>query len=109
MRWLIVLALVGCQSSNVSRRMGARCDQSSECDQRCLGPDNIFPGGFCTIACDHSSDCPDSGSCIDDQGGECLFHCLDDTDCTFLGDGWRCLARDERNGGGVKVTVCIGG
>jgi len=106
---MIAIALVACQSSDVSRRVGARCDQSSECDQRCLGPDVEFPGGFCTIACDHSSDCPTNASCVDDQGGACLFHCLADIDCAFLGDGWRCQVQDERNNNGVKVTVCLGG
>ena len=109
MRWLIVLALMACQSSNVSRRVGARCDHSAECDQRCLGPDMEFPGGFCTIACDTSADCPDDAACIDDQGGACLFRCVEDRDCAFLGDGWRCQIVDERNNNGVKVTVCRGG
>jgi hypothetical protein len=109
-RFSVVLLLAfACQSSDVSRSVGARCDVSSECDERCLGPSGEFPGGFCTISCDQSSDCPDNGACIDSDGGACLFRCLTDTDCTFLGMGWACKPENERGNSNVQVSVCAGG
>jgi hypothetical protein len=90
----------------VSRVIGARCDLASECDERCLtGGD--FPGGFCSTTCDLSTTCPRGAACSADQGGVCLFTCVIDRDCEFLGIGWRCQQRD-----GVasnKVMVCRGG
>ena len=103
----IVGALAGCQSSDVSRAVGARCDVTSDCDQRCLAPGVDYPGGFCTIACSSRSDCPDNATCADREGGICLFTCTTDTDCEFLGAGWRCKSADLRNGG-IKVMVCAG-
>src|SRR5262249_45855470 len=97
MRWSVLLVLAiapACQSSDVSRSVGARCDQSSECDERCLGPSGSFPGGFCTVSCDHSSDCEGNEACIDSDGGACVFRCVTDTDCTFLGD-YMCKALPE--------------
>ncbi|HEV7557341.1 MAG TPA: hypothetical protein VGO00_17860 [Kofleriaceae bacterium] len=110
MRFTVVLVLAfACQSSDVSRQVGARCDESSQCDERCLGPDGNFPGGFCTISCDHSTDCPDDTACVDDDGGACLFRCLANSDCTFLGTGWACKPESERGNSNVQVSVCAGG
>jgi hypothetical protein len=111
-RFTVVLVLAfACQSSDVSRQVGARCDVSSQCDERCLGPDGNFPGGFCTISCDHSSDCPNDTdtACVDDDGGACLFRCLANSDCTFLGAGWVCKPEPERGNSNVQVSVCAGG
>ncbi len=107
-----IIAVVGvwlaaCQAQDVSRRVGARCDQSLECDQRCLRDDTGYPGGFCTIACEARSDCPGDTTCADREGGVCLFTCDVDDDCNFLGDGWRCASVDLR-GGGIQVQVCRG-
>ena len=108
MRWILTFALIaGCQSSDVSRTLGARCDQSSECDERCLvaaGPD--WPGGLCTISCDDDGDCPGDARCVADEGGVCLFECSADPDCGFLGAGWGCETRDGRPSG--QVMVCRG-
>jgi hypothetical protein len=108
-----ILALVGalltaCQHSDVSREIGARCEGSAECDERCLAPGADYPGGFCTIACDDRSECPSDTTCAAHEGGVCLFACGSDPDCTFLGTGWRCEEADLR-GGGIKVRVCRGG
>jgi hypothetical protein len=100
--------LAACQNNDVSREVGARCEQASECDERCLSPGNDYPGGFCTIACSSRDDCPLDTTCADREGGVCMFECTRDTDCTFLGTGWRCNAVDLR-GGGIKVMVCRGG
>jgi len=98
---------LGCQSSDVSRAVGARCDDGSECDGRCLGPSDDYPGGFCSLVCDSRSDCPSDTTCADRDGGVCLFTCDDDNGCGFLGERWGCEQVDLR-GGGIKVKVCRG-
>ncbi len=108
-----IIAVVGllfaaCQHSDVSREVGARCDKSAECDQRCLAPGGGYPGGFCTVVCDARGDCPSGTTCADLEGGVCLFECGGDPDCAFLGTGWHCTTADLR-GGGIKVRVCLGG
>jgi hypothetical protein len=108
-----IIAIVGalvaaCQHSDVSRQVGARCDVTADCDQRCLTPGASYPGGFCTVACTTRADCPDATTCADLESGVCLFQCTTDPDCTFLGVGWRCTAVDLR-GGGIKVMACRGG
>lgn len=112
MRWTLLLALVitsGCQDNDVDRSVGARCDMSSECDERCLGPSGKFPDGFCTVSCDNSNDCNASDlACVDSDGGACLFRCVSDGDCTFVGPGWKCKAFSERGNGDVQVSVCAG-
>ena len=110
MRVMIAIAIAGaaaCGSSEpVSRTVGARCDLSSECDERCLtGAD--FPGGFCSITCDSSLACPDGTACASDQGGVCLFTCATDANCTFLGAGWTCKSLGGQPSG--QVMVCRGG
>jgi hypothetical protein len=105
---LITLALVACNSSDVSRQVGARCDQAAECDERCLGPSLDWPGGFCSITCDTDDDCPSDAACIDESGGGvCAFACLTDPACAFLGEGYVCKERDA-HGLAKKVTVCRG-
>jgi hypothetical protein len=111
MRWMLALALaaqVGCGTNTpVDRTVGARCDLSSECDERCLtGGD--FPGGFCSITCDDTTQCPSGTACTSDQGGVCLFTCTADADCVFLGAGWTCKQVALQAGGG-PVMACRGG
>ncbi len=109
MRVLVALALLAsCQSSDVSRAVGARCDTNADCDTKCLVPDSTWPGGFCTLLCDSDVDCPQDTRCIDQDGGVCAFACTTDPECTFLGTGYTCQARDS-HGGGAKVNVCRGG
>jgi hypothetical protein len=104
------LALAGCGVGGaVSRTIGARCDRSDECDDRCLPPGAAFPGGFCSVSCEATADCPSDASCADVEAGVCLFDCLDDRDCEFLGPGWRCLEVALREDQARKVTVCLGG
>jgi hypothetical protein len=113
MRWPIVsalilgLALVACQSSDVSRSVGARCATNAECDVKCLagGP---WPGGFCTVLCDTDANCPENARCVDEDGGVCAFSCTADPDCSFLGAGYTCQDRDSHTGG-AQVKVCRGG
>ena len=105
---LALVCLGACQSSDVSRQVGARCDHSSECDEQCLGPSADWPGGFCTIACDSDDDCPDDASCIQESSAAvCAFHCITDPGCQFLGAGYGCKERD-RQGVAGKVMVCRG-
>lgn len=104
--WL-ASGLIACQSSDVSREIGARCTTSDDCGERCLGPSAAYPGGFCSEACDHDADCPSGARCGDIDGGVCLLSCSVDADCKFLGAGWACKGVDLR-GGGIKVPVCRG-
>ena len=99
--------LIACQSSDVSREIGARCTTSDDCDQRCLGPSQDYPNGFCSLTCNHDTDCPSGSRCGDVDGGVCLLSCSVDPDCAFLGAGWTCNDVDLR-GGGIKVPVCRG-
>ena len=104
---LALLALAACQSSDVSRSIGARCDLSAECDDRCLVDATAWPGGFCSLTCDTNEQC-DHGVCIQEQGGGvCAFTCGSDPDCAFLGAGYGCKARDGHTGG-LKVMACRG-
>jgi hypothetical protein len=104
---VVAAVLGGCQDSDVSREVGARCERSSECDERCLSSGLEYPGGFCTIACRDRDGCPSDTTCADREGGVCLFECTLDPDCSFLGPGWRCIDVDL-HGGGIKVRVCRG-
>jgi hypothetical protein len=102
----IVLFVAACGGGEpVSRQLGARCDLAAECDERCL-TGTAYPGGFCSITCDSTSACPEGAFCMDDQNGVCLFACIDDRDCGFLGAGWSCLEHDAHPTG--KVKVCRG-
>ncbi len=106
---LVLLVVAGCSSDDeVSRELGARCDTSSDCDDRCLPPETDYPGGFCTVSCIATNECPSSSSCADRDGGICLFDCADDRACAFLGAGWTCKETDAREQEGLKVKVCRG-
>ncbi|MEM9491255.1 MAG: hypothetical protein AAGC55_19055 [Myxococcota bacterium] len=105
---LVIVAVAGSSgcsvSSSVSRDVGARCQSLDNCNGICLsGPE--FPDGFCSLNCDDSSDCPDS-VCADIDQGVCLLSCRDPGDCDFLGTGWTCATRPDRDGG--EVNVCVG-
>ncbi len=111
-RWIAIFASLlalgaACGGSDVSRAVGARCDDSSECDDRCLLLDADFPGGFCTLSCDDDADCPDDARCVEDEGGVCLFACEAEPGCDFLGEGWSCVTRAGRPEG--EARVCRGG
>lgn len=106
LRLALVLSLVACQSEDVSRRLGARCDVTSDCEQKCLVPGSDWPGGFCTVACTTDGDCGTGASCIDEDGGVCAFACSSDPACTFLGSAYACAQVDAH---GAKVMVCRGG
>ena len=106
---LVVAAMIGCGGSDVSRAVGARCDSSDECDDRCLAPTATWPGGMCTLSCDDDGDCPDDARCAAEEGGVCLFECNEPGtlgDCGFLGDGWTCQTVAGRPEG--EVNVCRG-
>jgi hypothetical protein len=106
--WLAAATLLACTAdSAVSRRIGARCEDKSECDDRCLSG-ATFPGGFCSVTCDRTSDCPEGSVCIGIEGGVCLFNCPSGTeDCRFLGEGWTCQLlplRDQNE----EAEACAG-
>jgi hypothetical protein len=102
------VGLGACQTSDVSRELGARCDDAAECDDRCLMAGSDYPGGFCTTACDGRDDCEAGATCAELDGGVCLFECAGNDGCLFLGTGWRCVAADLRGGSASKVMVCRG-
>jgi hypothetical protein len=104
---MIVTLVAACQSSDVSRAVGARCASNAECDTQCLTTPE-WPGGFCTLLCDDDTGCPDGTRCIEENGGVCAFACGADAACTFLGTDYTCKSRDS-HGGGTKVMVCRGG
>ena len=102
---ILVLAVAACSSSsNVGRDVGARCDSSDECDDRCLPPAD-FPGGFCTLSCEQDEQCPGGTYCVDVEGGVCLFDCNENVDCEFLGADYQCRTEAPRTGG-ENVEVC---
>ncbi|MCE9579764.1 MAG: hypothetical protein K8W52_41995 [Deltaproteobacteria bacterium] len=107
MRWMLPLCaavvFAACGDDPVSRAVGARCDLAAECDERCLGPGGDWPGGFCTVSCDTSDDCPGEAACVANEGGVCLFVCAIDADCAFLGTGWGCVELDRKPTGVVKA------
>lgn len=104
---LVIAACFGCQNTDVSRSLGARCDLSVECDGKCLPPGANWPGGFCTVACDNNSGCQEDALCVEEAGGVCAFACAETANCAFLGPGYVCKQRDGK-GGGTKVMVCRG-
>ena len=100
----------GCSAdSAVSRTLGARCDRGGECDDRCLVPGPLFPGGFCSVSCEASDECPSGARCALADAGVCLFGCADDRECEFLGAGWRCQDVPLREDAARQEKVCLGG
>ncbi|HSK02386.1 MAG TPA: hypothetical protein VK932_14135 [Kofleriaceae bacterium] len=108
---VLAAALVGCSvDAGVSRTLGARCDSADECDDRCLRtPAATFPGGFCSVSCEASGECQGGATCIDVVGGVCLFDCVDDLGCAFLGEGWGCFELPLREDAERRVRACLGG
>ncbi|MGN6105397.1 MAG: hypothetical protein ACTHU0_09860 [Kofleriaceae bacterium] len=110
LRLALLVMIASCSSdSDVSREVGARCDSKADCDDRCLAEADGYPGGFCTIGCELEEECPTRTSCIDREGGTCLWKCNLDSDCGFLGEGWVCREQPLRQFGGRPEAVCIGG
>ena len=110
--WLAGALLLGCDDSDVSRRVGARCDTSDDCDERCLASGLQYPGGFCSVTCASNADCPGNAVCAvigsaSDPDAVCLFTCANDGACAFLGEAWACQPLDRADGGN-KVKVCRG-
>lgn len=102
----LVAALAACGAdAPVSRELGARCDDKSECDERCLSGD-AFPGGLCSLSCEGPGGCPDGAVCADLEGGVCLFACRSAGACEFLGDGWSCAAVEVR-GAEMEGMACL--
>jgi len=105
---VIAVLLAGCQSSDVSRDLGARCTTARECDDRCLTASASYPDGFCTVNCSTGDECPSDAACVADEGGACMFTCREDRDCEFLGAAWRCHDSALRGQPETKVKTCRG-
>lgn len=105
---LLALLLAACGGDGISRTVGARCDVTADCDDRCLGPSGDFPQGFCSVDCSSNDDCPSDTDCVDREGGVCLFVCATDGDCGFLGPGWFCKDDNLRGSPDVRTSVCRG-
>jgi hypothetical protein len=104
-----LVPVAACQSSDVSRAVGARCDTDRDCDDRCLAPSSDWPGGFCTLTCASDSDCASDEACVDEEGaGVCLFLCQTDPGCAFLGNGYTCQERDAHVDSLPPAKVCRG-
>ena len=104
---LAALLLGACNmGSDVSRQLGARCQDHDECDGLCL-QGAMYPDGFCSINCGEDSDCPGASRCADIEQGVCLFSCREPADCEFLGAGWSCTQLTGRPDG-AAVMVCAG-
>jgi hypothetical protein len=115
---LYMLALVtlaaGCGASSVGDHatgttdevIGDPCVSNQDCYAQCLPPSNETPGGFCTVPCQTSADCPSDSACVDKGGGVCMLVCPP-FDCSFLGAGYQCRDKDLHGSGG-KINVCTG-
>ena len=103
----LITLFVACSSSPTDSLIGAPCAVDGDCAHRCFTDNgDHFPGGFCSESCASDADCPNGTACIGVAGGVCMFVCPP-FDCTFMGPGWTCDARDRNNGAG-QVNVCIG-
>jgi hypothetical protein len=94
---LATLLGLGCKRlDGISRDIGAACESHADCTERCL-PQPRWPGGFCSLECVATRDCPVGSDCVSTADGDvCLFLCFDDRDCGFLeapgviAASWRC-------------------
>lgn len=103
--------LAACSADDVgpkSRMVGGRCTSDGDCLQRCLTDGVAFPGGYCTVPCSSSDDCPGGATCVAREGGVCLATCRDSEVCRDYGPDYQCTAV---TGQSVATTAraCIGG
>ena len=99
--------LVGCGDDGVAvgndgTLVGASCQSTADCDERCLSGGD-FPQGTCTASCSTDDDCPGGTFCIEDEGGVCLLGCDLPSDCR---GGYTCKGKSNQGHGGESL-VCI--
>ncbi len=100
---LFVLFVAAC--GDPGRGMGAACAVDGDCasGSMCLrGKD--YPGGLCSMGCNHTDQCPRIAACIKKDGGVCLVTCQTDHDCP---GGWKCKNKDLQGEPG-STGVCLG-
>lgn len=102
---MLLVSACGRDEGDVDEFIGATCGDDRDCDERCYRDGDKYPGGFCSIACNSDRDCPSDTFCVDENGGVCLFGCVE-FDCGRLGPGWVC--RDRSRAGGGNIDVCFG-
>lgn len=102
---LILAFVVSCNGDEISREIGARCDQKNECEELCLVGDD-FPGGFCSLSCFGDGDCVGGSQCVElSDLGVCMFPCAEAIECEFLGEEWTCIEAQSSETG-QTIDVC---
>lgn len=90
-----------------TRTVGAMCVDELDCSSGSIcRSGSRFPGNVCTVICNEEFDCRSGASCVDIEGGMCLFDCETDADCER--EGYTCQDVTARRIAGT-VRVCIGG
>ena len=116
-RWAVLIVVVsatslaapGCGADDVgprSRIVGGRCTTDTDCVKRCVTGAE-FPGGYCTVTCANSNDCPGGSACVASNAGICVATCQVAAHCEDYGPGYQCgLATNQAGGAGSRV--CLG-
>lgn len=108
---LTLATLAGCneaanRTTASAAEIGAGCDQTTLCAGE-LVCDESLPGGFCTLDCDSSNDCPDGTFCrAYDGSAVCVPGCGADTDCR---NGYRCVQIVGNDGNSYGVCEPVDG
>jgi serine protease len=116
--WAVVLLVLAstatlhaaCSSDDVgpqSRMVGGRCVTDNDCVKRCI-TGTEFPGGYCTVTCAASSDCPGGSACVASNGGICLATCQVPSDCDDYGPDYQCNRQTSQTPGAGPLA-CAGG
>ena len=108
---LLATAIIapGCNTDDVgpeSRLVGGRCATNSDCIHRCVTGAE-FPGGYCTVSCTNSNNCPSGSACVASNEGICLATCQVVEHCKGYGPDYQCDLLSSQ-AGGTGSQVCVG-